>query len=97
MEALLIENDDGRRFLVKIDKLEKTELKDHGPIVKFFDAEYMGSPGFTEYGQFVSSYYLKTLLDRHDNEGLDLCGYEPVWKIDAATMNKIVKFLNLFN
>ena len=56
--------------------------------VSFYDARY----DFTEHGQFVSGYYLDTLIeDRAEIEvrGLDLMGYEPSWKVDIAAMKEL--------
>ena len=67
-----------------------------GPLVEFYDATYENET-FGERGQFVSRYYASTLLGRDYNEnrsladqagiGLDLMGYEPVWKIDGQAMD----------
>jgi hypothetical protein len=61
------------------------------PLVEFYDTEYR----HTKYGQFVSRYYLSTLLKDAgwQNRGLDLQGDIPKWKIDAETMQKIIAWL----
>lgn len=55
-------------------------------MVEFYDTRYP----HTQYGQFVSRYYVSTILGRdtygNGKGGLDLMGYEPAWKIDAAAM-----------
>ena len=70
---------------------------DADSIVQFYDnsqsVEKFGSDG-----QFVSSYYLRSSLFERPWEGggLDLCGYEPSWKVSAedyATIRKLLKAL----
>ena len=57
------------------------------PLIEFYDQRYMHTP----LGQFVSRYYMSTLLDDKDqHSGLDLQGNVPDWKIDAKQM-KIVR------
>jgi hypothetical protein len=60
--------------------LEKIEDK---YMVKFFDARHKHTPD----GQFISDYYLDTILDGLN--GLDLYTSEPSWKIDARWMSII--------
>lgn len=68
---------------------------DADSIVQFYDSKYAGVGGFPPEGQFVSSYYLRnTLLERPwKGEGLDLCGYEPEWKVSGEDFGKIYKML----
>lgn len=58
------------------------------PLVEFYDTRYL----HTKYGQFVSRYYLSTLLER-DNHGLNLQGDVDDWSIDSETMRLIKKDL----
>jgi hypothetical protein len=91
-------NDKGAEFSVRVvysgDKyglnFKLTHDKDK-PLVEFYDAEHP----HTQYGQFISRYYLSTLLEGHRNrtKGLDLLGYEPKWKIDRDTMTEIISWL----
>lgn len=55
------------------------------PLVEFYDAEY---------GQFVSSYYRSTLLNRDKDEGLILYGGVPKWVLDGKTMNEVIEWLS---
>jgi hypothetical protein len=63
------------------------------PGVEFYDTRYM----HTSRGQFVSRYYVATILgdDGYGSGtgGLDLMGYEPSWKIDAAAMDVVRAWL----
>ena len=59
------------------------------PLVEFYDARYP----HTELGQFVSRYYLTTLLDKNKDVGLDLDGGIPDWKIQAKEMNEVIEWL----
>jgi hypothetical protein len=67
------------------------------PMVEFYDTRYRGSR-FTAYGQFVSRYYVGTLLgtlphSRPVTDGIDLCGGVSDWKIDADTMADVLAWL----
>jgi hypothetical protein len=71
---------------------------DSDSVVQFYDNKYAGVNGFPPEGQFVSSYYLRsTLFEKpHKGGGLDLCGYEPEWKVSAddyAFIRKCLKGL----
>lgn len=57
--------------------------------VEFYDARYP----HTTYGQFVSRYYYSTLT-QGPNMGLDLQGDVPSWKVDRATMGRILDWLD---
>ena len=47
-------------------------------------------------GQYVSSYFLSTLLEDSDQGyGLDLCGYESAWKLSPNDMNEVFKQINV--
>ena len=64
------------------------------PLVEFYDADYAGKEGFTDAGQFVSRYYVSTLLDPHRCRfGLNLCGHEPKWQIDTKDMDPVLDAL----
>lgn len=58
------------------------------PLVEFYDARYP----HTEYGQFVSRYYLSTLLD-DPVWGLDLDGGVEDWTVDGDTMSTVYVWL----
>jgi hypothetical protein len=68
---------------------------DSDSIVQFYDSKYAGVNGFPPEGQFVSSYYLRsTLFEKpHNGGGLDLCGYEPEWKVSAEDYKTVRKYL----
>lgn len=69
-------------------------LNDKAGVI-FYDFEYANCGDFGPMGQQVSSYYIDTILEP-PHGGLDLMGYEPKWKIDAATMDKVRTFLKAF-
>jgi len=52
------------------------------------------SEAFTPDGQFVSRYFLETLVARDEHYGLDLQGDVPNWTIDAATMRIVSRWLH---
>jgi len=71
------------------------------------DYDFVGSKedaqkaGAEALGQFVTRYFLDTLRYRWDTKdprkpgtGLDLMGYEPSWKIDGVTMDRIHEWLD---
>ena len=69
------------------DKLE--------PLVEFYDVKHQ-QVGEWARGQFVSRYYLTTLLDRppsHVKCDLSLVGYEPAWTVKAYQMKKIMRWI----
>jgi len=68
--------------------------KGNEPLVEFYDARYR----FWEYGQFVSRYYLHTLLEDKSilQRGLCLYGGEPEWNIDDKTISVIMIYLEMY-
>lgn len=68
------------------------------PMVEFYDTRYP----HTDCGQFVSSYYLSTILDGDQHfpvdelRGLQLDGGVPDWHISAAGMREVRKQLALW-
>jgi len=59
------------------------------PLVEFYDKRFP----HTEHGQFVSRYYLSTLTERDNSNGLNLSGGVPNWSIDGDTMNQVTAWL----
>jgi len=57
--------------------------------VAFYDTRYE----FSNLGQFVSRYYISTLLENGTDCGLDLYGGEPSWKISKQGMDRVRLFL----
>ena len=81
---------EGVSFNVRITK-DVEGYRDE-PVVEFFDARY----DHTIYGQFISSYYKSTLLERDESGnpcGLCLDGGVPNWNVSAAGMVKVYKWL----
>lgn len=78
------------------DFLGTTRDIDHefyGPMVEFFDPD--GKQ--TILGQFVSRYYITTLLDpKWKNCGLDLEGGSAKWSVPWEMMNDIRSYLKSF-
>lgn len=65
---------------------------DADSIVSFHDNHYI--KGFTPQGQFVSSYYLKTLLKARTEGGLRLDGGVDAWTVNSEDFARIVKILH---
>lgn len=60
------------------------------PMVEFYDARYP----HTEFGQFVSRYYVETILgDGNEKCGLSLDGGIPEWTVSASDMDTVRNFL----
>lgn len=98
MHDLIIINDRGRRFGVRIvregDRYGLDDCLTHDerePLVEFYDMTYAGAD-FGPRGQFVSRYYRCTLMDQQF-AGLDLDGGIDVWKVDAYAMDQVRRLL----
>ena len=57
---------------------------DGAPMIEFYDPRYQHGP----LGQFVSRYYVSTILER-DTGGLALQGDVPEWTVSAHDMAEI--------
>lgn len=66
---------------------DSLRIEGPGPFVEFYDSRYP----HTQFGQFVSRYGVKTILE--GRTGLDLMGGEPSWKIDGAAMDIVRRWL----
>lgn len=64
--------------------------KGYEPMVEFYDARYPD----TDHGQFISRYYITTLLEGNENKGICLEGSEPDWNIEDQDMNKVKEWLS---
>lgn len=78
------------RIVNKGDKygLNDCLVNDEKPMVEFYDTRYP----HTQYGQFVSRYYVETILDGSEC-GLCLDGGEPSWTVSAEDMKTVRSFL----
>jgi hypothetical protein len=64
------------------------------PLVEFYDARYP----HTAYGQFVSRYYMSTLLEADwRGKALSLDGGIPEWTVSADDMTKVIDYLEVHN
>ena len=102
-------NHNGRPFRVRLvwDKESGgTTYNDQGeavpeklqPTVEFYDMTLAKDPkiansSFKDYGQYVSSYYAATLIERRPHEGLDLHGGQPAWNIDGNSMDTVMAWI----
>jgi hypothetical protein len=73
-------------------------------MVEWYDATYEGTPDFGPRGQFVSRYSLATLTGRDPwsrcdhrkgSPGIDLCGYEPAWKVSGQNVRDALAAVEL--
>ncbi len=96
-KTLDIQNKNGRKFRAKIirkgDQYGKDNCLTHDgdkPLVEFWDLTYQNNK-FGPDGQFVSRYYVETILEVVN--GLCLQGDVPEWNIDAEPMTQVVKWV----
>lgn len=78
------------RLVEKGDKYGLNDILTHDeadPLVEFFDTRYE----HTDLGQFVTRYYLSTVLKSEN--GLCLQGDVPSWSVGEACMNRIRDWL----
>jgi hypothetical protein len=66
---------------------------DADPLVEFYDTHHTG-PRFGPFGQFVSRYYLRALLDHPVRAGLQLDGGVPAWSISPLGMAGLFVWLH---
>jgi len=71
---------------------------DKAPMVEFYDVRYP----HTQYGQFVSRYYISTILSQDSrggdySNGLCLDGRVPAWQVSAEDMAQVITFLKEHN
>lgn len=59
------------------------------PLVEFYDSRYP----HTEFGQFVSRYYLDTIINRDDRFALSLDGGVTAWTVPAEAMTEVIRTL----
>ena len=62
------------------------------PLVEFYDGDYDFEPWLGIKGQFVSRYYVSTLLE-HDSGGIDLYGGQPERQINAQEFSYVRQWL----
>lgn len=71
------------------------------PLIEFYDARWTDGGFNPERGQFVSRYFLSTLMENSyggpfgsdDYPGIDLDGGVSDWKLDAATCQAIARWV----
>ena len=66
---------------------------DQAPMVEFYDSRYNQSDWMGR-GQFVSRYYVDTIMDGTYANGLALDGGIPEWTVSADEMNQVQQFLS---
>jgi len=91
---------DGRPFTVRIvregDGYGRDDCLTHDeadPLVEFYDAS-QDSSKFGLRGQFVSRYYLSTLLEPPTDRGLGLEGSVPAWTIPEQEFSALIAVLS---
>ena len=67
-------------------------INDGAPLVEFYDNRHMHTPR----GQFVSRYFVSTILERADGLGLMLDGGVPAWTVSADDMRLVAAYLRGF-
>ena len=66
---------------------------DQAPMVEFYDSRYNQSDWMGR-GQFVSRYYVDTIMGDTYPNGLWLDGGIPEWTVSADEMNQVQQFLS---
>ena len=68
-------------------------VNDKAAMVEFYDSRY-DHADFLGRGQFVSRYYVSTLLEESQYpNGLSLDGGIPEWSVSADGMNQVLEFI----
>ena len=62
------------------------------PMVEFYDARFK-SGWDQERGQFVTRYYVETLINSYYPHGLCLDGGVPAWTVSAEGMLQVIEFI----
>jgi hypothetical protein len=91
---ILVVNDIPLTWLIRVvDPGERYGLnmcltnKDAEPYVEFYDTRY----GHTDFGQFVSRYYVSTIMDHEGSLCLD--GGAPEWAVSGKLIERVKKWL----
>ena len=63
-----------------------------GPMVEFYDSRFK-SGWDKERGQFVTRYYVETLINSYYPHGLCLDGGVPAWTVSAEGMQQVIAFI----
>ena len=63
-----------------------------GPMVEFYDSRFK-SGWDKERGQFVTRYYVETLINSYYPRGLCLDGGVPAWSVSAEGMQQVIAFI----
>jgi hypothetical protein len=101
MKTLKVTNSEGRDFTVRLvyegETYGRTGSLIHDktdPLVEFYDSS-QSVETFGIYGQFVSRYYMSTILDGDDTGtvGLVLDGGVDVWYVDGYNMKEIQEWI----
>lgn len=87
-------NANGRVFTVRVVRkgdrygLDHCLVNESATMVEFYDATYAGKRGFDREGQFVSRYFVSTLLEDSNRleAGLSLDGGIVEWTIDGEAL-----------
>lgn len=61
------------------------------PLVEFYDLDYQDD--YWPRGQFVSRYYLSTMLEHEPDTGLDLDSGVKAWYVDKETMDQVMDWI----
>jgi hypothetical protein len=62
------------------------------PMVEFYDSRYNHESGMGR-GQFVSRYFVSTILGGEYPNGLCLDGGVPEWSVSAEGMKQVINFI----
>ena len=88
------------RFVEEGDKYGRDDCltyEKEEPVIEFYDGdnEFDKHTDGTMLGQFVSRYYISTIMDGTGG-GLNLMGYEPKWSINSLAMDSIRDYIQKY-
>lgn len=95
MKAPVLSVEDAeRKFKANVVLCIGPHQKSEKPTIEFYDSDYP----HTAHGQFTGGgYYLETLLKEEDElrqQGLDLHGGVPKWKLGPRAMNEVLDWVH---
>lgn len=98
-KLMFVENQDGRQFAIRVigkgDNYGRNRClisEENKQLVEFYDVEGSGAEGFDELGQFISRYYIETIMEI-ENYGLNLYADVEEWSIEVDNIKKIQNWI----
>jgi hypothetical protein len=100
MKTISVVNPEGRTFNVRLvfkgeNRNDYSVHDNDDPLVEFYDATHIPHvPQAGGLGQFVSSYYASTLLERESKPyALNLDGVVDAWWVSKENVDEVISFI----